>query len=195
MRFLAAALLCVALCAYALLRVDQQHARVGDPRRMSRRAACGAFIVLVLSFLMAVAVQARPSSGAAVTPFNGDRYGSEVHMSTDVLNAIRSKTGAKSRHRNHREIASGRPAAWCGWWLGQHLGMPLRRLWLAINWASVGSNAGGPGIGVIVVWRHHVGIITGQRGSQWIVKSGNDGGAVRERARSVANAIAYRTRS
>lgn len=86
----------------------------------------------------------------------------------------------------------GRPAAWCGWWLGQHLGMPLRKLWLARNWASVGSSAGGPAPGVIVVWRHHVGIITGRQGNQWIVKSGNDGRRVRERPRSVAGAIAFR---
>lgn len=86
----------------------------------------------------------------------------------------------------------GRPAAWCGWWLGQHLGMPDRRLWLARNWASVGSNAGGPQIGAVVVWRHHVGIITGRHGNQWVVKSGNDGRRVRERPRSVAGAIAFR---
>jgi hypothetical protein len=87
--------------------------------------------------------------------------------------------------------AVGRPAAWCGWWLGQHLGMPLRKLWLARNWAHIGSPAS-PGPGVIVVWRHHVGIITGKQNGQWIVKSGNDGRAVRERARSVAGAIAFR---
>ena len=44
----------------------------------------------------------------------------------------------------------------------------------------------------IVVWRNHVGIITGRAGSQWIVKSGNDGNAVRERPRSIAGAIAFR---
>jgi hypothetical protein len=87
--------------------------------------------------------------------------------------------------------AVGRPRAWCGWWLGQHLGMPLRELWLARNWARVGSPAS-PGPGVIVVWRNHVGIITGRSDKGWIVKSGNDGRAVRERARSVAGAIAFR---
>jgi hypothetical protein len=43
-----------------------------------------------------------------------------------------------------------------------------------------------------VVWRHHVGIITGRVGRQWIIKSGNDGHAVRERPRSIAGAIAFR---
>jgi hypothetical protein len=86
----------------------------------------------------------------------------------------------------------GRPSAWCGWWLGQHLGMLSRNLWLARNWRHEGSNAGGPGVGVIVVWAHHVGIITGKHRDQWIVKSGNDGHRVRERPRSVARAIAFR---
>lgn len=94
--------------------------------------------------------------------------------------------------REAAQIVSGRPRAWCGWWLGRHLGMPLRKLWIARNWVSVGSNAGQPGIGVVVVWRHHVGIITGRDGSGWIIKSGNDGRRVRERPRSVAGAIAFR---
>jgi hypothetical protein len=89
-------------------------------------------------------------------------------------------------------LSSGRPSAWCGWWLGHHLGMNERNLWLARNWASVGSNARGPGIGVVVVWRHHVGVITGRSGSGWIVKSGNDGNRVRERVRSISGAIAFR---
>lgn len=96
------------------------------------------------------------------------------------------------RTRSHVAHATGRPRAWCGWWLGHHLGISNRNLWLARNWASVGSNAGGPRIGAIVVWRHHVGIITGRAGAQWIVKSGNDGQAVRERPRSVSGAIAFR---
>jgi hypothetical protein len=97
-------------------------------------------------------------------------------------------------HRRAGRYASqaGRPAAWCGWWLGQHLGMANRNLWLARNWASVGTNAGQPDVGVVVVWRHHVGIITGRQGNQWVVKSGNDGRAVRERVRSIAGAIAFR---
>ena len=42
----------------------------------------------------------------------------------------------------------------------------------------------------VVVWPHHVGMITGRTASgQWIVKSGNDGGRVRERPRSVKGAV------
>jgi hypothetical protein len=85
-----------------------------------------------------------------------------------------------------------RPHAWCGWWLRQQLGIADRAFNLARQWAHFGQNAGGPAVGVIVVWRHHVGVITGRTSSGWIVKSGNDGHAVRERERSLAGVIAYR---
>jgi hypothetical protein len=105
------------------------------------------------------------------------------------------RRGRHVAHRTRSRVAhgGGRPAAWCGWWLGHHLGMANRNLWLARNWASVGHNAGGPRVGAVVVWRHHVGIITGRAGSKWVVKSGNDGHAVRERPRSIAGAIAFRS--
>jgi hypothetical protein len=46
----------------------------------------------------------------------------------------------------------------------------------------------------MVVWSHHVGMITGRTANgQWIVKSGNDGHRVRERPRSIAGAIAFRS--
>lgn len=81
-----------------------------------------------------------------------------------------------------------RPRRWCGWWMrGQRGGGPEFNV--AWNWRHWGSPSG-PQIGAIVVWRHHVGEITGRTASgQWIIRSGNDGGAVRERPRSVAGAI------
>ena len=95
--------------------------------------------------------------------------------------------GADARPRHHHRLP------WCGIYMGQYFGKPDRRLWLARNWATEGYDAGGPGIGVVVVWPHHVGVIVGQdvRGA-WIVHSGNDGGAVRTRARSLSGVIAYR---
>lgn len=59
-------------------------------------------------------------------------------------------------------------------------------------WAGFGSRAPGPAVGVLVVWPHHVGIITGRTSSGWLIKSGNDGHAVRERERSLRGVIAYR---
>ena len=81
-----------------------------------------------------------------------------------------------------------RPRAWCGWWMRTQLGGgPAYNL--AWNWRNYGSPST-PHVGAVVVWRHHVGMITGQAGNgQWIVKSGNDSGRVRERARSVSGAI------
>jgi hypothetical protein len=81
-----------------------------------------------------------------------------------------------------------RPARWCGWWMRtQKGGGP--ELNLARNWAHWGRPSG-PQVGAVVVWPHHVGMITGRTATgQWIVKSGNDGGQVRERPRSVAGAV------
>ncbi|MBN8910933.1 MAG: hypothetical protein J0H65_02530 [Rhizobiales bacterium] len=60
---------------------------------------------------------------------------------------------------------------------------------LAWNWSKWGRPSG-PQVGAVVVWRHHVGEIVGRAANgQWLVRSGNDGGAVRTRARSVAGAV------
>jgi len=87
-----------------------------------------------------------------------------------------------------------RPHSWCGWWMRHYLGVADRSFNLARNWTRYGSPAGGPSVGTIVVWRSHVGIITGRSGDGWIIKSGNDDHAVRERERSLRGVIAYRTR-
>lgn len=187
LRFVSAA---VALCAAAFLFVANQHRRRKDPRLPSQGAVGGAILILMASTMVALA---RPSPYPGVTQFNGDRYGS-AQLGPEVARSIGCPPPCvRGRARKRPPVRTqGRPAAWCGWWLGQHLGMPLRELWLARNWAKVGTNAGGPAPGVIVVWRHHVGIITGHSSKGWIVKSGNDGRAVRERPRSVAGAIAFR---
>jgi hypothetical protein len=92
-----------------------------------------------------------------------------------------------------RSGRGGRPAAWCGWYMRSQVGAdPGPEYNLARSWAHYGSNAGGPSVGTIVVWRHHVGKIVAQQNGQWIVESGNDGHAVRARPRSLAGAIAFR---
>lgn len=81
-----------------------------------------------------------------------------------------------------------RPRQWCGWWMRKQLGGGPQ-FNLAWNWRHYGSPTTAQ-VGAVVIWRHHVGMITGQSSNgKWIVKSGNDGGAVRERARSVSGAI------
>ena len=98
-------------------------------------------------------------------------------------------------HRHgHGHSYAARPAAWCGWYMRTQVGQdPGPQYNLARAWARYGADAGGPSVGTIVVWRHHVGKIVGQENGQWIVQSGNDGHAVRARPRSLAGAIAFRS--
>lgn len=93
-----------------------------------------------------------------------------------------------------RQALGGRPRAWCGWYHRQQVGVdPGPRFNLARAWAGWGVNAGGPGVGVTVVWPHHVGMVTGRApDGRWIVRSGNDSHRVRERPRSLAGAISFR---
>jgi hypothetical protein len=119
---------------------------------------------------------------------------------TAVLCLIGSSAEARSYHhyRHHHYAgggyhSAGRPYAWCGWFMRSQVGGdPGPSYNLARSWAHYGSNAGGPTVGAIVVWPHHVGKIVGQENGQWIVQSGNDGHAVRTRPRSLAGAIAFR---
>jgi hypothetical protein len=84
---------------------------------------------------------------------------------------------------------------WCGSYARTHLvGQdPGTKYNLACNWRGYGSPSYAHE-GAIVVWcsghHHHVGKITGPcNGSVCVVTSGNDGNAVRTRARSVAGAV------
>lgn len=97
--------------------------------------------------------------------------------------------------------AGPRPRAWCGWWLQTYTGVTsaATRLNLnrAIEWARVGVSTT-PRLGAIVVWRHHVGKITGVAADgRFLVMSGNSGGrrghrTVTERPRSLRGAVAFR---
>jgi len=90
--------------------------------------------------------------------------------------------------------ARSRGLPWCGAYMADKLGFAGalgRELWVAANWARVGVPTS-PHIGAVVVWHHHVGQIVGQEHGEWVVNSGNDGHAVRSRARSLAGAIAIR---
>lgn len=105
-----------------------------------------------------------------------------------------SEDFAERRTFERTRVSGGRPSAWCGWYARSLVGSdPGPEYNLARNWAHWG-HAASPGVGVMVVWPHHVGMITGRSpDGEWIVKSGNDGGGVaRERPRSVAGAIAFR---
>ena len=114
----------------------------------------------------------------------------------EVSNDDDNERPSRRRHASHDSDDSGgghgvgpRPGAWCGWYMRTQRGGGSE-LNLAANWRHWGSAASGPQVGAVVVWPHHVGEITGQASNgQWIVKSGNDGGRVKERARSVSGAV------
>lgn len=91
---------------------------------------------------------------------------------------------------NSEESVGGRPDKWCGWFMRTLFGGGPEYN-VAREWKNRGRPTK-PKEGAIVVWPHHVGVITGFNGNHWIVKSGNDGGRVRERARSLDGAIAFR---
>jgi hypothetical protein len=136
-------------------------------------------------------VRSSPSQGTSMMRI--------LMAATAVLCLIGSSAEARSYHHRHRHYAggghhsAGRPYAWCGWFMRSQVGSdPGPSYNLARSWAHYGSNAGGPTVGAIVVWPHHVGKIVGQENGKWIIQSGNDGHAVRTRPRSLAGAIAFR---
>jgi hypothetical protein len=82
---------------------------------------------------------------------------------------------------------------WCGLYMMKYFGKSDSRLALAREWSREGTNAGGPGAGVVAVWPHHVGVLVGQDAQgNWLLHSGNDGNAVRTRPRSLSGVIAFR---
>lgn len=107
----------------------------------------------------------------------------------DPFTAVLSGFLAFAAHEAAPRGNNVRPAKWCGWYMRQrHGGGPEYNL--ARNWARRG-RASVPHVGAIVVWPHHVGEIVGQtHHGQWIVLSGNDGGKVRSRPRSLRGAVA-----
>src|SRR5579872_4326122 len=125
----------------------------------------------------------------------------KIVAATALLCAFASNAEARTHHHyshhhySHHRYShryAGRPAAWCGWYMRTQVGSdPGPKYNLARAWAHYGSNAGGPAVGAIVVWRHHVGKIVGREKGQWVVQSGNDGHRVRTRPRSLAGAIAF----
>jgi hypothetical protein len=126
-------------------------------------------------------------------------YRSSVRRSYAYSGRVQHRYGYAQRRYAQRGYSSGRryasaggvggrPRAWCGWWMRTQLGGGPEYN-LAANWRHYG-RASGPRVGAVVVWPHHVGMITGRAANgQWIVKSGNDGNAVRERPMSVAGAV------
>lgn len=140
-------------------------------------------------FIAAIALVLMVASPAYARGHHGHRHHHRHHYQhIVVVHSFQEGLGHGLEHM----MNSARPHAWCGWYMRQLEGVRDPAYNLAANWAHWGYNAGGPGIGVIVVWSHHVGKIVGEQNGQWVIESGNDGHAVRTRPRSVAGAIAFR---
>lgn len=107
----------------------------------------------------------------------------------------RRHAGAVSVNRILGGRPAGCPSAWCGCWLARFFGLSDRSLWVARNWAKF-PRVAGPAPGVVAVYARgrggHVGVVTAVPGpGQIVLKSGNDGHAVRERVRSTRGVIAW----
>ncbi len=88
----------------------------------------------------------------------------------------------------------GHGLPWCGMWMMSHTGIHgPGNLARAIEWRNVGQRADGPAPGIIGVEPHHVFQVVEVLGHGRVLAiSGNDGGAVRTRARSTAPVVAWR---
>lgn len=156
------------------------------------RLAILAAALATVAMLSAPKAEARPyyqETGYGVESWGStQRVTGQRHASRRAYTSRRSgQRRSYSSYSGGGRAVGGRPGRWCGWWMRTQLGGGPE-FNLAANWRRYGS-ASGPQVGAVVVWSHHVGMITGRAANgQWIVKSGNDGGRVRERARSVAGA-------
>ena len=129
----------------------------------------------VAAFLLA----STPASAClAPNPYDGSMFAGQSctkHVSKHVNRAARSR------------VYSAKPRKWCGWYMRTLYGggPAYNRAWA---WSKRGYPAH-PHVGAVVVWRHHVGYISGQSAKGWLVTSGNDGNAVRTRVRSLKGAV------
>lgn len=154
-----------------------------------------AFVVTLLTVAIVTPTQAAPHRGknqyrvkhqAAVQPMGDCLFFCEVQTTTTPTKLAKTKVlPSPSRGSS----MGPRPSRWCGWWMGTQRGYSDRRLNLAWNWSKLFPRTQ-PAPGAVVVWRGHVGeLVAHVKGDIWIVRSGNDGKRVRERARSVRGAV------
>lgn len=144
------------------------------------RAAHALFMTLTVLIL----ASALPLAPAKAFPSPFAKNASPAAEKSETTRTARTTRTTAGRHS-----AGAKPARWCGWWMRTQLGGGPEYN-LARNWANRGRALNGPRVGAVVVWSHHVGMITGRtEDGQWIVKSGNDDGRVRERPRNVSGAV------
>jgi hypothetical protein len=151
------------------------------------------FLCTVMASLCLAAGASSANAAYAIGGAFGDRsYGggstSSRRLGLNTRGASSYKRYASRGYSSGGYKVGPRPGKWCGWWMRTQKGGGAH-LNVAWNWSKWGSPAS-PQVGAVVVWRHHVGMIVGRAANgKWLVKSGNDGGKVRTRARSVAGAV------
>lgn len=163
---------------------------------MTLRTLAGVLALACVTFSLPVNAQ-----GYDVHGYSGQAavIGSGASAGSNKLSQGHRASSRHYRHARGSQVAVGdpRPRAWCGWQMRQWFHVADRAFNVARRWATWGSAARGPAPGVIAVFARgrggHVGIVTSVPGPGRIVlKSGNDGHAVRERERSTRGIIAYR---
>jgi hypothetical protein len=142
--------------------------------------------------------QPRIALDAAFTPFEPGPFSMAFGAAQGAIDTAENVAVGMTSHvvEGVSRVIGYRPSdcrgiPWCGCYMRHLLGVSDRSYNLARNWAHYGRPTS-PHVGALVVWPHHVGRIVGQDRGRWIVLSGNDGHAVRERPRSLAGAIAFR---
>jgi hypothetical protein len=151
---------------------------------------------LVLAVCFAAAAPAQTSPHRHHHRHVAHHGGHGHHVASEHRHSIAVKTTkARTRTAFVRWLGpDARPAQWCGWFMRQVFHVADRSYNWAPNWAHWGHASLGPQVGAVVVWTYHVGLIAGgpDKQGRWLVRSGNDGNAVRTRYLSVAKAIAFR---
>lgn len=160
---------------------------------------------LMLTLFAMVAITPAANATFITGGVFGDRSyggGSSVNRGVGLNTRARKRSRRYARrgsraartYRTSRRYSGGsysvgpRPRKWCGWWMRKQKGGGPE-FNVAWNWRKYG-RATTPRIGAVVVWRHHVAMITGRTADgRWITTGGNESGRVRTRARSLKGAI------
>jgi hypothetical protein len=168
--------------------------RVQGDQIMFMRMLAALAAILLLPIFAGVA-DARPKKRSSDFYSHAGEYENNEYKSRrrgsrgQYRSSERSNLGYSNYASSGSSYGGGRrPSEWCGWWMRtQRGGGP--KFNVAWNWRNYGSPAA-PQVGAVVVWRHHVGQIVGRASDgRWLVQSGNDGGRVRTRPRSIAGAL------
>jgi hypothetical protein len=131
--------------------------------------------------------------------WGGDRGGGSREKAQALNDVAERATGsaASAPVSIARRYLGGNPVGWAHVWCGAFMRLVMRAAGypdlpsgdLAAAWARYG-RASVPQPGAVVVWPHHVGLITAVHGNGLAtVISGNDGHRVRERVMSIARAV------